>query len=355
MQQQLHQLRPARQYPSRERSGGGFLACDVDRAGFRVRHLDTTHDDARRCTVTAAMKVSTIVRATVTITATVRMSSAPMVLTTSTSAVELAMILGVPLRGRAFRSNLRFAPISTAIPDASAPSGRCALRLPGGSLRSPPLPGRHARGEARRLRRLDRHGPRLVAAALRAPPLSASPSTGSRIARCTRALAPAERTRTSLRTTPCSRVRTSADTAAGVFAAVPRTTPCSIRCTPVRSSAAAAPTSRCHRRRFPELRCSSIGRPGPPGAASGFTPHASLMQACHGGPCRALAGPFGANGGHAVVGASELRAKLADRHRHGPAWPRVRPRATRAQLAGFRIVFREFRLKLARVAYEFRP
>ncbi|MCY4556855.1 MAG: hypothetical protein OXF79_10850 [Chloroflexi bacterium] len=27
--------------------------------------------------------------------------------------------LGVPLRGRAFRSNLRFAPISTAIPDAS--------------------------------------------------------------------------------------------------------------------------------------------------------------------------------------------------------------------------------------------
>ena len=88
----------------------------------------------------------------------------------------------------------------------------------------------------------------------------------------------------------------------------------------------------------------------PPGAASVFTPHASLMQACHGGPCRALAGPFGANGGHAVVGASEFRAQLADRHRHGPAWPRVRPRATRAQLAGFRIVFREFRVKLARVA-----
>ena len=88
----------------------------------------------------------------------------------------------------------------------------------------------------------------------------------------------------------------------------------------------------------------------PPGAASVFTPHASLMQACHGGPCRALAGPFGANGGHAVVGASEFRAQLADRHRHGPAWPRVGPRATRAQLIGFRIVFREFRVKLARVA-----
>ncbi len=93
----------------------------------------------------------------------------------------------------------------------------------------------------------------------------------------------------------------------------------------------------------------------PPGAASVFTPHASLMQACHGGPCRALAGPFGANGGHAVVGASEFRAQLADRHRHGPEWPRVRPRATRAQLIGFRIVFGEFRVKLARNSCEFRP
>ncbi len=93
----------------------------------------------------------------------------------------------------------------------------------------------------------------------------------------------------------------------------------------------------------------------PPGAALGLTPHASLMQACHGGPSRALAGPFGANGGHAVVGASEFRAQLADRHRHGPAWPPARARATRAQLIGFRIVFGEFRVKLARVAYEFRP
>ena len=36
--------------------------------------------------------------------------------------------LGVPLRGRAFRSNLRFAPISTAIPDASVRSR--SLRAP---------------------------------------------------------------------------------------------------------------------------------------------------------------------------------------------------------------------------------
>ena len=40
------------------------------------------------------------------------------------------MNLRDPLRGRAFRSNLRFAPISAAIPVASAPFGRCALRLP---------------------------------------------------------------------------------------------------------------------------------------------------------------------------------------------------------------------------------
>ena len=93
----------------------------------------------------------------------------------------------------------------------------------------------------------------------------------------------------------------------------------------------------------------------PPGAALGLTPHASLMQACHRGPWRALAGPFGATRGHTVVGTSEFRAQLADRHRHGLAWPRVGPRATRAQLIGFRIVFREFRVKLARNSHEFRP
>ena len=62
------------------------------------------------------MKVSTIVL--VTITTTVKMSSAPMVLTTSTGADELSMIPGDPLRGRALRCNLRFAPISAAIPVA---------------------------------------------------------------------------------------------------------------------------------------------------------------------------------------------------------------------------------------------
>ena len=77
------------------------------------------------------------------------------------------------------------------------------------------------------------HRPGLVAAALRASPVSASPFTVSR-------------------TAPCSRVRTSADCAAGATADVLRTTPCSSRCTSRRSNAAAAPTSRCRRPRFPE-------------------------------------------------------------------------------------------------------
>ena len=44
--------------------------------------------------------------------------------------------LGVPLRGRAFRSNLRFAPISTAIPDASVRSR--SLRAPLGKETATP-------------------------------------------------------------------------------------------------------------------------------------------------------------------------------------------------------------------------
>ena len=46
-------------------------------------------------------------------------------------------LLREPLRGRAFRSNLRFAPISAPIPLASARFARCALRLP-----KTPLPHR---------------------------------------------------------------------------------------------------------------------------------------------------------------------------------------------------------------------
>ena len=91
------------------------------------------------------------------------------------------VIPGEPLRGRAFRSNLRFAPISTAIPFASARS--CSLRAPlarvaptpcrssGHRARHSPL---HARAvtshRARRGLRLARPG------RLRRVPASASPA-----------------------------------------------------------------------------------------------------------------------------------------------------------------------------------
>jgi len=121
------------------------------------------------------------------------------------------------------------------------------------------------------------------------------------------------------------------------------------------SIAAAAPIRRVLRRRSPDPPFSTNRVPDRPGPALGVTPHASMMQACHRVPCPVLAGSSGANRGRVVVGASEFRALLADRHLHVPARPRVSGRATHAQLAGFRIVFREFHLKLARVACETRP
>ena len=48
--------------------------------------------------------------------------------------------LGEPLRGRAFRSNLRCAPIFTAIPLASARFAHCALRLPDNRTRHADVP-----------------------------------------------------------------------------------------------------------------------------------------------------------------------------------------------------------------------
>ena len=63
------------------------------------------------------------------------------VLTMPTRAAITTSRSGEPLRGRAFRSNLRFAPISSAIPLASAPFGRCALRLPKKRTRRADDPG----------------------------------------------------------------------------------------------------------------------------------------------------------------------------------------------------------------------
>ena len=55
----------------------------------------------------------------------------------------------------------------------------------------------------------------------------------------------------------------------------------------------------------------------PPGAALGFTPHASLMQACQATPCPTLSRTLGLNWGPAIVGASAMRSPCADRHRPG--------------------------------------
>ena len=84
---------------------------------------------------------------------------------------------------------------------------------------------------------------------LRRPP--ARPPPGASPAPLVRALLRSERA-------PCSASRR---------AVVPRTTPCSIRCTSRRSIAAPAPMNRLRRRRFPELRCCRLAvldRPGRP-------------------------------------------------------------------------------------------
>ena len=114
----------------------------------------------------------------------------------------------------------------------------------------------------------------------------ASPGTTRRSARRTRAGAPAEHARTSLRTSPGTGVRMTADTAADASGSVLRTTARgSRRNTSATQCAVAAPLRRLRRRRFPERGCSRIGRSGPPGAALGLTPDASLMQGAQGCIC----------------------------------------------------------------------
>ena len=206
--------------------------------------------------------------------------------TMATGAGIHATRLGDPLRGRALRCNLRFAPISAAIPVASVRFAHCALRLPGGSLRSPPSAGpirswsrstasaasppcpprhgaaRRARRGTRfarpgRLRRL-RASPRLVAVALRASPVPASPRTG-------------------LRTAPCSRARTSADTSARAFGSVLRTTACGSGRGTRHSIAVAAPLRRLRRHRFPHRSCCLSVHCWTPEAVGSHTPRSALL------------------------------------------------------------------------------
>ena len=155
---------------------------------------------------------------------------------------------GYPSRLRSLRSlraplarRLAALPTVAGPPPSSSPSTASVARPP-----CPPRAGaaRRARRSARlarpgRLRRL-RASPRLVAAALRAPPVSASPSTGSRTARC-------------------SRVRTSADPSARASGSVLRTTAPGSGRIARHSVAVAAPLRRVPRRRFP-LRSPSNSR-----------------------------------------------------------------------------------------------
>ena len=203
-----------------------------------------------------------------------------------TSAVSHTTNLGASLRDRATLPS----PLRGLDPSGGYPSRLRSLR----SLRAPlarrfadahrRVPDRHRRRDVRRHRH-DHHRV-LLAPALRATlvadlaslalagcagcghrlglgpgapvrrPVPASPRTGSRTprrtTRCARAGAPAEHARTSLRTAPCTGVRTGADSTAATSGSVLRTTARGSDRTARRSRAAAAPLRRLRRRRFPE-------------------------------------------------------------------------------------------------------
>ena len=172
---------------------------------------------------------------------------------------------------------------------------RCAPRSSGTSPRSPSPAAPAAR---------------LASASSRAPPraspVQAAPRTGSGTAPCTnrsaavsaRARAPAERSRTSLRTTPGSGARTGAGTTASAFGSVLRTSACGSGRTARRSRAAAAPLRGLRPRRFPPRSCSAPCRSRPPGGGFGSHTPRSRLRVCAFGalgvPSRTLPVPAGA-------------------------------------------------------------
>ena len=137
---------------------------------------------------------------------------------------------GLPCRARC-----AVTPLRAGIPRASVRFAHCALRLPGGSLRSPPRaePPPSAQRSTNSLE----------------PPPRSPRAGASRSARCTRAGAPAEHARSSLRTAQCSRTRTSASITARASGSVLRTTACGSGRTVRHSIAVAAPIRRVPRRR----------------------------------------------------------------------------------------------------------
>ena len=264
----------------------------------RLHDVASLGDNERSTTVspTPTMLLTLPMLVTVSRTAMVQsvmQSVMPMLLTTMVQKMVMdpgirTSRLGASLRDRAtlpspLKRSRPFGRVSLAPPFADA---HCALRLPGGSLRSPPsagptppglrstapatsppLPPRH--GAARRARRRPRFArpgrlrrlrasPRRVAVALRASPVPAAPRTG-------------------LRTTPCTGVRTSADTSARAFGSALRATACGSGRTARHSSAVAAPLRRLRRLRFPLRSAASRCLLWTPEAVGSHTPRSSLQ------------------------------------------------------------------------------
>ena len=109
------------------------------RPRFRLHHLAPLADNVRRTLTTMLMMETPLLILMLPVTRMpVSEMQTPMVMMVpmmDTGAGHRTIRLGEPLRGRAFRSNLRFAPISAAIPLASVrvrspPSAACFARLP---------------------------------------------------------------------------------------------------------------------------------------------------------------------------------------------------------------------------------
>ena len=71
----------------------------------------------------------------------------------------------------------------------------------------------------------------------------------------------------------------------------------------------------------------------PPGAALGFTPHASMMQVCHGTPRRALSGTFADKRDPRIVGPSVYRT---DTRESSSSCPRKSPPVPHRYTTGIR-------------------
>ena len=231
------------------------------------------------------------------------------------------MSLGASLRDRAFRCNLRCAPISAAIPRASARlrlAARSACR--GGSLRSPPVPDRHASASVRRRCAGDRR-----------VRLAHHPSH-----QCLRSCGRS-----------CGARPHFAPHHGGHYC--PRR--CGQRRLRLRPSAAHAPRW-LPSAGFPGVDSpfASLRIPAPTGRRSALVAHTPRAEGAvrPWPPLPSLSGPARADRGRGVAGPSGLRAQLANRHHRGPAGP---PLAT----TDMRRVSRETPPQCAVRGREFRP